>query len=180
MTDKIFSHIFASTAELRQIIEDWAERLSNGDRSAIEISSEEFNALMRAFHPLTDNLQAVKEYNEIGTIRLSQCLEFISGLAQLDFNQKPLEVFCDQGTLDGIFTGLNMLAEELNSSVVSRDLLEAKNTIMESLIENIPSAIFLKSIDDDFRVQIWNKAAERIFLVPREKILGKFTQEVFS
>ena len=48
---------------------------------------------------------------------------------------------------------------------------EAQN-LLHSVIENIPTAIQLKAVQDDFRTVIWNKASEAIFGVPREMAIG--------
>ena len=52
-------------------------------------------------------------------------------------------------------------------------------TILESVVENIPVAVFLKDAGDDFRIKLWNKAAEEIFEIPRAAVLGKTTRELW-
>lgn len=44
--------------------------------------------------------------------------------------------------------------------------------LLENIVENIPLAVFIKNLQDEFRVQLWNKAAESIFEIPRTDILG--------
>jgi PAS domain S-box-containing protein len=54
-----------------------------------------------------------------------------------------------------------------------------KTIILESIIEYIPVAVFLNDVTDDFKITLWNSSAERIFEVPRNKILGKSTREIW-
>lgn len=110
--------------------------------------------------------------------RLGDALDMITDLARLNFG-RTLELSGDNGVLDGLFSGLNMLSEELRHSVVSKKELEEKNSLIEALIENIPVAVFLKDANDSFKIVLWNKAAEEIFEVPREVVLGKTTHDLW-
>jgi PAS domain S-box-containing protein len=58
------------------------------------------------------------------------------------------------------------------------ELLEQKK-LFEIVVENLPVAVFLKDAQDSFRVKLWNRAAERIFEIPRETILGKTTHDLW-
>ncbi len=108
--------------------------------------------------------------------RFSDILEMIGSLAKLDFS-KQLPVKDDDTVEDSIASGLNILAEELKHSVVSKKELEEKRKLIETIVENIPVGIFLKDANDNFKITLWNKAAEDIFEVPRESVLGKTTHE---
>lgn len=59
-------------------------------------------------------------------------VEGIGYIAALDFSQK-IDVSDESSPLSGIALGLNMLAEELKASVVSKSELEEKNEALESL-----------------------------------------------
>ncbi len=67
----------------------------------------------------------------------------------------------------------NKLLEDSNSELLT------KNELVTAIVENIPVAIFVKDIRDDFRVTVWNNAAEKIFEVPREAILGKSAHDLW-
>lgn len=56
---------------------------------------------------------------------------------------------------------------------------EAQN-LLHSVIENIPTAIQLKAVHDDFRTVIWNKASEEIFGVSREMAIGRNVYDLWS
>lgn len=49
---------------------------------------------------------------------------------------------------------------------------------LTALIENLQDAVV--SIDTDYRVMTYNKAAERLFGIPREQVIGQFVQTTFS
>lgn len=72
-----------------------------------------------------------------------------------------------------LLTERNKLLEDSNRELI------AKNELISAIVENIPVAVFLKDIKDDFRVTVWNNAAERIFEVPREAILGKSAHDLW-
>ena len=108
--------------------------------------------------------------------RFSDILGMITSLAKLDFSKK-LPVKGDDTVEDSIASGLNMLAEVLKHSVVSRKELEEKRKLIETIVENIPVGVFLKDANDNFKITLWNRAAEEIFEVPREAVLGKTTHD---
>lgn len=60
------------------------------------------------------------------------------------------------------------------------ELFDFNLTVFESIVDNIPSAVFLKDASDGFRIKIWNKAAEITFEMPKSEILGKTTHEKWS
>lgn len=53
-------------------------------------------------------------------------------------------------------------------------------TLLENVVENIPSAVFLKDITDGFRVKLWNNSAEKIFEISKSEIIGKTTHELWD
>jgi diguanylate cyclase (GGDEF)-like protein/PAS domain S-box-containing protein len=57
--------------------------------------------------------------------------------------------------------------------------LQAQASFMNAVIENIPIAVFAKDARDEFRYTVWNKAAEEIFRMPKELILGKTGDEIW-
>jgi PAS domain S-box-containing protein len=59
--------------------------------------------------------------------------------------------------------------------------IKAKEELLTSIIDNAPIAIYCKEyINDDFIFSIWNKEAENIFGIPREKVIGRSLNEVFE
>jgi PAS domain S-box-containing protein len=51
--------------------------------------------------------------------------------------------------------------------------------LLENVVENIPLAVFIKDPKDEFRVQLWNKAAESIFGIPRTDMLGRNAHDLW-
>lgn len=90
--------------------------------------------------------------------RLNNLIEVISGMAGLDFSQKALVDESDN-PLNTIALGINMLAEELESSVVSRSELEAQNEELERLTREQEGALLEMSTPI---AQLW----EGILLLP--------------
>lgn len=58
--------------------------------------------------------------------------------------------------------------------------LKDNSLLTEAIVENIPVGVFLKDVDDDYRVTLWNSAAERIFEVPRNSVIGKTTDGLWN
>jgi len=57
--------------------------------------------------------------------------------------------------------------------------LAQSEMLFRAIVENIPVAVFLKDIKDDFRVTLWNKCAESTFEVPRTAIIGKSAHDLW-
>lgn len=51
---------------------------------------------------------------------------------------------------------------------------------LQTVIDNLPVALFAKDAGDDFRFVLWNKEQERVTTIPREKALGKVDSQIFS
>lgn len=64
------------------------------------------------------------------------------------------------------------LAVERELIAQRQELLNQTETLSR-ILENIPIAVFIKDARDDFRITMWNRAAERIFQIPKADILGK-------
>ena len=70
---------------------------------------------------------------------------------------------------------------EANNTLLSQQTtqLQTENSFLHTLIDNIPIAIFVKNSRDNFRITEWNKAAENIFEVPKETVIGKITHDLW-
>ena len=73
-------------------------------------------------------------------------------------------------------TDVTQLEKSLNEKVHE---LEEKNLFLDAILENIPSAVFLKDATDNFSVTHWNKSAEELFEIPRQKIIGKSAHDLW-
>ncbi len=54
-----------------------------------------------------------------------------------------------------------------------------KEVLLNTVIENMPVALFVKDALDSYRYAIWNSAAARLFGIEAEYILGKTDHEIF-
>jgi len=53
-------------------------------------------------------------------------------------------------------------------------------SIVESVLDNLPVALFAKDADDEFRFILWNKKQEQVTTIRAEKALGKDDYDLFS
>ncbi|CBN54789.1 MULTISPECIES: adenylate/guanylate cyclase domain-containing protein [Kamptonema] len=65
--------------------------------------------------------------------------------------------------------------------LIVRDITERKrlerelsqtSRFLNSIVENIPLALFVKDVKDDFRYVLWNRAAEKVYSIPRNQVIG--------
>ena len=81
----------------------------------------------------------------------------------------------------GLFSlGLNAekgCVEAVINDISDRKRLEEKllhsQRFLDSIVENIPLALFAKDVTNDFRFVIWNKTCEEMFGIPKEQALGR-------
>ncbi len=51
--------------------------------------------------------------------------------------------------------------------------------LLENIVENIPLAVFVKDPEDEFRIRLWNQAAESIFGIPRADMLRRNAHDLW-
>lgn len=64
-------------------------------------------------------------------------------------------------------------ARDITEQKRAEDALRQSTLLLENIVENIPLAVFVKDPRDEFRIRLWNKAAESIFGIPREEMIGR-------
>ncbi len=64
-------------------------------------------------------------------------------------------------------------ARDITEQKLAEDALRQSTLLLENVVENIPLAVFVKDPQDDFRIRLWNKAAESIFGIAREEMVGR-------
>jgi diguanylate cyclase (GGDEF)-like protein/PAS domain S-box-containing protein len=76
------------------------------------------------------------------------------------------------------------LARDFGALIAERqrgvDALQQSTRLLDNIVENIPVAIQLKDVQDDFRFVMWNKAAEAIYGWSRESVIGRNVNETWS
>ncbi|MEZ5432792.1 MAG: PAS domain-containing protein [Verrucomicrobiales bacterium] len=75
---------------------------------------------------------------------------------------------------------LSSKAKSAPPEQILHDLLAESPSILASIVDNLPVALFVKDADHDFRVVLWNKKQEDITTIPREKALGRTDFHMFS
>ena len=69
--------------------------------------------------------------------------------------------------------GLVGITRDITAHIEAEEALRQSTLLLENVVENIPLAVFVKDPNDDFRIRLWNKAAESIFGIPREEMIGR-------
>jgi len=71
----------------------------------------------------------------------------------------------------------------MHLNVTDRVLVEEEQRLTQQLlnniVDNIPTAVQLKLVEDSFRIQLWNKAAEALYGVPREAAIGHTVHDLW-
>lgn len=72
------------------------------------------------------------------------------------------------------------IIEDISREKMLKSAMEEKTQLLQAIIDNIPSAVFMKDINNEFRLTLWNKSSEELFQIEREKVLGRTTAEMWS
>jgi PAS domain S-box-containing protein len=72
----------------------------------------------------------------------------------------------------GKVIGLVGITRDITAQVDAENALRESAMLLENIVEHIPLAVFVKDPKEDFRVRLWNKAAESIFGIKREDMIG--------
>jgi len=73
-------------------------------------------------------------------------------------------------------------------AAISRDIRERRTAeerqrsakqLLDNIVENIPTAVQLKSVEDAYRVVMWNKAAEAMYGLPRQEAIGRNVHDLW-
>ncbi len=57
--------------------------------------------------------------------------------------------------------------------------LHRSERLLDDIIDNIPTAVQLKTIKDGYRIVMWNKAAELMYGLPRDQALGRDVHDLW-
>ena len=163
------------TVEIRKVIEfindiaktRWNEKIPCHKEQTLEDLKSALNELVAHAH-----VHALAH----AQTRLNEALQMITRLAALDFS-KSLSVLGDGMDLDdGLAAGLNMLAEELEHSVVSRRELEIAEREFRSIYEQGASGIVFVSLEG--RIAKCNERYASLYQSSAQEMKGKLISEV--
>ncbi|MDW8202584.1 MAG: adenylate/guanylate cyclase domain-containing protein [Cyanobacteriota bacterium SKYGB_h_bin112] len=62
---------------------------------------------------------------------------------------------------------------------IEQELAESRQ-FLDSIIENIPLAISVKDVHDDYRYVLWNRGAEAIYGIPRDQVIGHTDRDLLG
>jgi len=71
------------------------------------------------------------------------------------------------------------LGNSSHGQIEKLQALRESTRLLDAIIDNLPVSVQIKSIDDDYRVVRWNKAAEALFGLPREEALGRNVHDLW-
>jgi len=78
----------------------------------------------------------------------------------------------DKDIIQGVF-------RDVTEQKIAEESLRHSQKLFSSIVENAPYAFFVKDARDQFRVVLWNKAAEKIFGIRAADILGKHAHDLW-
>lgn len=171
---------------LKQIL-----RLSTFDCSGrVNLSGkgDELDAIAAGLNTLAEELSARLDYIKNNQDRISNIMNILMEYTVMDFSQK-VELSERGDEIDAISAGLNTLAEELEYALQEQRQyskeLELSNSLLNSNIEKLhtifdttPDAIIATNLEH--KVLEWNRAAEEIYGLSKEQVVGKILNEVIK
>jgi PAS domain S-box-containing protein len=125
-----------------------------------------------ALHPVTRGMQSLE------------------GTAAYEFHADS-----DRLSVEISWTGVIIDADPLgdrprtSAVLVIRDISERKRLVgeilrakrfIDGIVENLPLAVYVKDINQDFRYVLWNRTAESLFGFPREQVIGRTAKDLYS
>ena len=114
--------------------------------------------------------------NTEDTNGIAECLDYMALLAALNFSQK-LTVHTKNVEINALATGLNMLAEELQFSVVTRAQLAKERDLADGLIETAPVIVLL--LDNAGTILRYNSFMENLSGFKLAEVLHKDWMSTF-
>ncbi len=77
------------------------------------------------------------------------------------------------------FTGYRGTTRDITASRRTEEKERKAAQFLDDIVENIPMAVHLKSVQDGFRMVAWNKAAENLYGIQREEAIGRTIHDLW-
>ncbi len=135
--------------------------------------AKDIPALKAAMQSLVEKTRVQSE--GVAREQIAGVLDIVTDLAQLNFNH-PFELVGDAGPIDGLITGLNMLSEELQHSVVARSELEKSEREFRSIFEQTTSGVALINLDG--RIMKCNERYASFYGQTASNLKGKLVTDI--
>jgi PAS domain S-box-containing protein len=164
-------------------------RLSTFDCSGrVELSGsgDELDAIAAGLNTLAEELDARLGYIRNNQDRISNIMNILMDYTVMNFKSK-IQLSEAGDEIDAVSAGLNTLAEELEYAQEEQkrysQQLELSNRLLNNNIEKLhtildtaPDAIIATNVDHV--ILEWNHAAEMIYGLSKDKVMGKILNEV--
>ncbi|WP_164483699.1 PAS domain S-box protein [Polaromonas sp. SP1] len=76
------------------------------------------------------------------------------------------------------FTGYRGTTRDITVSRRTEEKERKAAQFLDDIVENIPMAVHLKSVENGFRIVAWNKASEILYGIKREEAMGRTTHDL--
>ncbi len=162
----------SQTSRIRQIL-DFIEQLASGNLDITAIPSakgDDLDEITEGLKKLAEQLSANYLSNDEIEQRLNNIVDIVASLASLDFT-KHVTTSDKSDVFDALATGMNMLGEELQKSVVSRSFLN-------SIIDSMSDLLIVGSSDGI--IELVNPAVLDLLKYDESELIGKPVSMVFS
>ncbi|MEP6791255.1 MAG: PAS domain S-box protein, partial [Ramlibacter sp.] len=63
---------------------------------------------------------------------------------------------------------------------VAQQAQKRDRQLLDNIVENLPTAVQLKSVRDDYRLVMWNKSAEDMYGLPRSDAIGRNVHDIWD
>jgi len=152
--------------------------ISQLQRAAQQVSQGNFNVTV-PIHSHDEIGQLTHAFNQMTQILGSNLIEML----QQEVAKQTEEIATQNEELQtqsyelGEQTRL-LQAEMRRREEISRELEENRN-FLNQIVDNLPIALCVKNVTDQFRFVIWNKRMEQLFGISRHQVLGKTDFDLF-
>ncbi len=70
--------------------------------------------------------------------------------------------------------------KDVTAQKVAQQAQKRDRQLLDNIVENLPTAVQLKSVRDDYRVVMWNKGAEDMYGLPRSDAIGRNVHDLWG
>lgn len=75
--------------------------------------------------------------------------------------------------------GVLLTLADVTARRQAEDARHSDRQLLDKIVENIPTSVHVKAVNDDLRIVLWNKAAEALYGVPRAEAIGRNVQDLW-
>jgi PAS domain S-box-containing protein len=161
--------------QIRSLVEHFLRgEFSFRERSGDE--GDEIDEILNKLNRLGETIQqsgkVINNYEQ----RVLAIMNVLLKYTLFDFSEKA-QISGAGDEIDAIALGLNTLGEELSDKIAIEKLHTTELERFASIIETTADAVI--SLDDKWRINLWNKSAEKIYGFTAKQVAGKKLSEIF-